>query len=112
MAPEKNPEVKAKQLAREITLWSQCKKNTCVPKNYVSLHSAQRNFGISYKVLLKLSHRIILSYTYFNQDLQHSELREVIYGTRCGQYGYFLAPEVGCGYRDYHSTEKMLSDVL
>ena len=30
-----------------------------------------------------------------NQDLQPSELREVIYGSRRGQYGYFIAHEVG-----------------
>ena len=54
MAPEKNPEVKAKQVAKELTLWSQCKKNKSVPKEFVSLHSAQRNFSISYKVLVMI----------------------------------------------------------
>jgi hypothetical protein len=50
MAPEKNPDKLLKQAEKEIILWDKCKRAGSVPSNYISLFSAERNFGISFKV--------------------------------------------------------------
>ena len=50
MAPCKIPRRVLKLNEKELTLWPKCKKGVAVPCNYVSLHSAGRNFAISFKV--------------------------------------------------------------
>ena len=50
MAPEKDPEKLLKTSEKHLTLWAKGKKATSVPPGYVSLFSAERNFGVSFKV--------------------------------------------------------------
>merc|ERR1712179_86500 len=75
MAPEKNVKKKTSRYVKELVLSKYCKKGA-VPPNFTSLHSCERNFGFNY------------------QDLTLSEMKEIVWGLRCGQQGYFLPPNV------------------
>ena len=94
MAPNKNPKRILKLNEKELTLWPKCKKGVSVPNNYVSLHSAGRNFAISFKVGPTYFESLTLQKLFYSQYLTAGEIREVIYGSRGGQFGYFLSPEV------------------
>ena len=50
MAPGKDPKRQLNIAEKELTLWPVCQKAERVPPGYVSLCSADRNFGFSFKV--------------------------------------------------------------
>lgn len=52
MAPGKSLGRRLKQAEKELTLWDQCEKAPTVPSSYISMSSAERNFGIQYKVCI------------------------------------------------------------
>ena len=91
MAPQKNQKKLADQYVKESLLFKHCQKGV-VPSSYIGLHSCERNFGFKYNVRFYFSFK---SKTDCNiQDLTLSEVKQVVWGVRCGQQGYFLSPEV------------------
>ena len=50
MAPEKDPKKRLKLTEKELALGTNSKWVASVPPGYVSLFSAERNFGVSFKV--------------------------------------------------------------
>ena len=75
MAPTKNLKRKQDVFVKESFLFKYVKKGIPDP-TFVSLHNCKRNFGFSFT------------------DLTLSEVKEVVWGVRCGQQGYFVPPEV------------------
>ena len=75
MAPTKDFKKKSQQFMKESYLFKHCKKGAIDPA-YMSLHACERNFGFKFS------------------DLSLEEMKEVVWGVRCGQQGYFISPEV------------------
>ena len=74
MAPSKRLNRKLLTYERNLILWRNCSKQDKVPNAFVSLDTAEREFGLCAK------------------SLTQSELKTVLYGKRRGQYGFFLPP--------------------
>ena len=75
MAPTKNLKRKEDVFLKERFMFKHAKKGIPDP-SFVSLHNCKRNFGFSFT------------------DLSLTEVKEVVWGVRCGQQGYFIPPEV------------------
>ena len=75
MAPTKKPGRAEEVFFKESFLFKHCQKGAVNP-NFVSLHSCKRNFGFSYT------------------DFSLDEVKQIVWGVRCGQQGYFVPQEV------------------
>ena len=75
MAPTKDIKKQEAMLVKEKFLFKRVKKGIPEP-SFVSLHNCKRNFGFSFS------------------DMTLPEVKQVVWGVRCGQQGYFVPPEV------------------
>ena len=93
MAPEKEVKKRVKLAEKYLKLWPKCQKAESVPSSYISLHSVERNFGVSIKVSFCVVKNIAL-HLISSQDLKQKEIHQVVYSSRGGQFGYFFPPKV------------------
>ena len=93
MAPEKRLGRKLKKAEKELNLWDKCLKGKLIPKDFISLYAAERDFGL------------------LHSDFNTEELKQIMYGLRGGQFGYFIPVQVAEAAKN-RLPEKIPSDWL
>lgn len=76
MAPEKNKAKVIKRSEKEITLWANCTKSASVPGSYISMFSAERMFGVKYKVrsIVLAVNPLNFEYLFLGSDSRRSDV--------------------------------------